>query len=102
MNPRLIAYVAFIAAIFLVGPQVSFAAERWRVKETAPGAKVAPTFIVSGSEPFAWPLDYASAWAKVGAPCDCSNSFPLPGMPEQAGTYCLVRQMRAALCEVKK
>lgn len=102
MNPRLIAYVAFIAAIFLIGPNVSFAAERWRVKETAPGAKVAPTFIVTGSEPFAWPLDYASGWAKVGAPCDCSTSFPLPGMPEQAGTYCLVRQLRAALCEVAK
>jgi hypothetical protein len=26
MNPRLIAYVAFIAAIFIVGPAVSFAA----------------------------------------------------------------------------
>ena len=102
MNLRLAAFVAFIAAIFLIGPAISFAApaERRVVKATAPGAKVAPTFIVAGSEPIAWPLDSVAGWAKVGAPCDCSTSFPLPGMPE--GAYCFVRPMRAALCEVQK
>lgn len=103
MNPRLLAYLAFIAAIFIVSPRVTFAAEHWRVKETAPGAKVAPTFIVAGSEPFSWPLDYASAWAKVGTPCDCSQSFAPPGAEaSKDAAYCLVRPMRAALCEVAK
>jgi hypothetical protein len=109
MNPRLIAYVAFIAAIFIVGPQVSFAAEHWAVK--APGAadKVAPTRIVTGDDPAAWPLDYSLV--NVGAPCDCSRRFVeagdwRPGMPQAtpAQDWCLVkgRRMIAAACEVAK
>jgi hypothetical protein len=104
VNPRLFAFLAFIAAIFLLGPLVSFAApaERWFVNAPAPGAKVAPTFIVTGTEPAAWPLDYVAGWAEVGAPCDCSSSFPPAGLPDEAGTYCLVRKQRAALCGVAK
>ena len=101
MKPRLIAFLAYIAVIFIVGPNVSFAAERWRVKETAPGAKVAPTLIVTGSDPLSWPLDYAAGWAKVGAPCDCSEKFTPPG-GDADGALCLVRKQRAALCEVAK
>lgn len=78
------------------------AAGRWVVKAPAPGATVAPTLVVTGSDPAAWPLDYALA--KVGAPCDCSTSFAPPGPPgaQGPGAYCLVRKQRAALCEVAK
>lgn len=80
------------------------ASERWVVKAPAPGATVAPTLIVTGFEPEAWPLEYAAGWAKVGAPCDCSMSLAPPGPPgaQGPGAYCLVRKLRAALCEAVK
>lgn len=106
MNPKhaTAAFLAVIAAIFILGPIVSFAApaERWTVKAPAPGAKVAPTLIVSGNDPAAWPLDYATGWAKVGAPCDCYATRA--DLPLAAGaapsTLCQVRRQRVAACEV--
>ena len=98
------AFLTVIAAIFILGPIVSFAApgERWVVKAPAVGAKVAPTLIVTGSDPAAWPLDYADGWAKVGAPCDCHATRA--DMPLAAGaalsTLCEVRKQRVAACEV--
>lgn len=108
MNPKLAtaAFLALIAAIFILGPIVSFAApaERWVVKAPAAGATVAPTLIVTGGDPAAWPLDYADGWAKVGAPCDCYSTRA--DMPLAAGappsTLCQVRKLRVAVCEVAK
>ena len=113
MNHRTatVAFLAVIAAIVFLGPLVSFLpeahaapVERWAVKAPAAGAKVAPTLIVTGANPDAWPLDYVDGWAKVGAPCDCYSTradVPLAaGAPPS--TLCHVRKQRVAACEVAK
>jgi hypothetical protein len=102
MNHRLIAYLAFIAAIFVVGPRVSFAAERWTVQAPA-------TRIITSDDPATWPAEYVPA--KVGAACDCSKRYEAPaeialGMPHvtPGATWCAVtgRRQIAAQCGVAK
>jgi hypothetical protein len=82
---------AVLGAVFMSAN----AAEEWVVSAPMQGADKAPTFIVTGSDPGSWPLDYPLA--KVGMPC---GAEAVPAHPEWR--LVLGRKGVAVRCEVKK